>query len=72
MEARVFDAQVVLSPKNTKRGRLLSQYVCVRITRNDDADIALFERDWNNTLYYFAMNADASVREAYAMQGASA
>src|SRR3982750_1809655 len=65
MEARVFDAQVVLSPKNTKRGQLLSQYVCVRITRNDDADIALFDRDWNNTIYYFAMNADEQIYLRY-------
>ena len=53
MEGRTFDAQVVLSPKNSPRGKLLSQYVCVRVTRMDDVDIALFDRDWNNTLYYF-------------------
>jgi hypothetical protein len=61
MEARVFDAQVVLSPKNSKRGQLMQQYVCVRITRMDDVDISLFERDWNNTLYYFMMNADEQI-----------
>jgi hypothetical protein len=61
MEGREFDAQVVLSPKNSPRGKLLSQYVCVRITRNDDMDIALFERDWNNTIYFFMMNADERI-----------
>src|SRR5215217_2205847 len=65
MEARAFDAQVVLSPKNSPRGKLLSQYVCVRITRMDDVDIALFERDWNNTIYYFMMNADEQIYSRY-------
>jgi hypothetical protein len=65
MEARVFDAQVVLSPKTSPRGKLMSQYVCVRITRMDDVDIALFERDWNNTIYYFIMNADEQIYLRY-------
>ncbi len=43
----------------------MSQYVCVRITRMDDVDIALFERDWNNTLYYFMMNADEEIYMRY-------
>jgi serine protease Do len=55
----------VLSPINTKRGKLLSQYVCVRITRMDDVDVALFERDWHNTLYYFIMNADEQIYMRY-------
>jgi serine protease Do len=55
----------VLSPTNSKRGKLLSQYVCARITRMDDVDIALFERDWHNTLYYFIMNADEQIYMRY-------
>jgi serine protease Do len=55
----------VLSPKNSPRGKLLSQYVCVRITRMDDIDIGLFDRDWNNTLYYFIMNADEQIYMRY-------
>ena len=55
----------MLSPKESPRGKLLSQYVCVRITRMDDVDIALFERDWNNTLYYFLMNADEQIYMRY-------
>jgi hypothetical protein len=31
----------------------------------DDVDIALFERDWNNTLYYFLMNADEQIYMRY-------
>ena len=65
MEGREFDAQVVLSPTDSPRGRLLSQYVRVRITRMDDVDIALFERDWNNTLYYFILNADEQIYLRY-------
>jgi hypothetical protein len=65
MAGRVFDAQVVLSPKDTPRGKLLSQYVCVRITRMDDIDIGLFDRDWNNTLYFFILNADEQIYLRY-------
>lgn len=43
----------------------MDQYVNVRITRMDDVDIALFERDWNNTLYYFIMNADEEIYLRY-------
>jgi len=31
----------------------------------DDVDLALFDRDWNNTLYYFAMNADEQIYLRY-------
>jgi hypothetical protein len=31
----------------------------------DDVDIALFDRDWNNTLYYFMMNADEQIYVRY-------
>jgi hypothetical protein len=43
----------------------MSQYVCARITRMDDVDIALFEREWNNTLYYFILNADEQIYLRY-------
>jgi serine protease Do len=65
MAGRVFDAQVVLSPIDSPRGKLLSQYVCARITRMDDIDAGLFDRDWNNTLYYFIMNADEQIYMRY-------
>ena len=41
------------------------QYVCVRITRMDDVDVALFDRDWYNTLYFFALNADEQIYLRY-------
>src|SRR5438093_5217882 len=65
MAGRDFDAQVVLSPKNSPRGNLLSQYVCARITRMNDVDIGLFDRDWNNTIYYFIMNSDEQIYMRY-------
>jgi len=55
----------VLSPTDSNRGKLLSQYVCARITRMDDIDVGLFDRDWNNTLYYFLMNADEQIYMRY-------
>jgi len=39
--------------------------VCLRLVKNDDADIALFERDWNNTLYFFILNADEQIYMRY-------
>ena len=44
MEGREFDAQVVLSPKDSPLGKVLSEYVCVRVARMDDVDVALFDR----------------------------
>jgi PDZ domain len=31
----------------------------------DDVDIGLFDRDWNNTLYYFIMNSDEQIYMRY-------
>jgi len=55
----------VLSPKDSPLGRQLSQYICVRITRMDHVDIGLFDRDWNNAVYFFALNADEKVYFRY-------
>jgi hypothetical protein len=55
----------VLSPPDSPRGKLLKQYVCARIPKMDDADIGLFDRDWNNTLYYFILNADEQIYMRY-------
>lgn len=43
----------------------MNQYVCVRVTRMDEVDVSLFERDWNNTLFYFMMNADEQIYSRY-------
>ena len=65
MEGRVFDAQVVLSPKNSPLGKVLSEYVCVRVVRMDDVDVGLFDRDWNNAIYFFVLNADEQIYMRY-------
>ena len=65
MEGRVFDAQVVLSPKDSPLGKVLSEYVCVRVTRMDDVDVGLFDRDWNNAIYFFVLNADEQIYMRY-------
>ncbi|MBL8219554.1 MAG: PDZ domain-containing protein [Bryobacterales bacterium] len=61
----MFDAQVVLSPKDSPRGKLMSQYVCVRVPRMDNVDIGLFEYDRYNTLYFFILNADEHIYMRY-------
>ena len=43
----------------------MSRYVCVRVTRMDDVDIGLFERDWNNAIYFFLLNADEKIYMRY-------
>ena len=55
----------MLSPPDSPRGKLLSRYVCARITRMDDVNIGLFEQDWNNTIYYFVTNADEEIYLRY-------
>lgn len=55
----------MLSPKTSPLGILLSQYVCVRVTRMDDVDIALFDHDWFNTIYFFVMNSDEHIYMRY-------
>ena len=65
MEGRVFDAQVVLSPKDSPLGKVLSEYVCARVVRMDDVDIGLFDRDWNNAIYFFVLNADEQIYMRY-------
>jgi hypothetical protein len=55
----------VLSPKDSPLGRQLAKYVCVRITRMDNVDVGLFDRDWNNAIYFFALNADEKIYFRY-------
>jgi len=55
----------VLSPQDTRRGQLLRQYVRARITRMDQVDLALFDYDRNNTLYFFLLNADEQIYMRY-------
>ena len=43
----------------------MRNYVCVRIIRMDNVDIAHFDYDRNNTLYFFLMNADEEIYMRY-------
>ena len=56
---------MVLTEENTRRGRLLQQYVTARITRMDGINIGLFDFDRYNTLYFFALNADEQIYLRY-------
>lgn len=56
---------MVLTEDNTKRGRLLQQYVTARITRMDGINIGLFDYDRYNTLYFFVLNADEQIYLRY-------
>lgn len=55
----------MLSPSDSPLGKQLRKYVCVRIIRMDNVDIALFDYDRNNTLYFFLMNADEQIYMRY-------
>ena len=55
----------MLTEENTKRGRLLQQYVTARITRLDRINIGLFDFDRYNTLYFFVLNADERIYLRY-------
>jgi len=65
INGRRFDAKVVLTPKDSPRGKLMEQYICVRLASNTGIDIALFDRDWHNSLYFFIMNADEYIYMRY-------
>ena len=39
--------------------------MCVRITRMDNVDVGLFDRDWNNAIYFFVLNADEQIYLRY-------
>lgn len=43
----------------------MRNYVCVRIIRMDNVDIALFDHDRNNTLYFYLLNADEQIYMRY-------
>ena len=55
----------MLSPKDSPRGKLLSQYARARVTRMDGVDLALFDYDRHNTLYFFILNADERIYMRY-------
>lgn len=54
-----------MSPPDSPRGKLLSQYVLARVVRMDGIDIGLFEYDRHNPLYYFILNGDEQIYLRY-------
>lgn len=65
INGREFDAQVVFTDPNSSRGKLMSQYVLARINSMTAADIAHYDRDWHNSLYYFIINAEEDIYLRY-------
>ena len=55
----------MLSPLDSKRGKLLSQYVATRVIRLDDVDFGLFDWDRHNTLYFFVLTPDEQILLRY-------
>lgn len=54
-----------MTSTQSERGKLLSQYVCARIIDMTGINIGLFDFDRNNSLYYFALNADEQIYLRY-------
>jgi hypothetical protein len=65
VNGRTFDAQVVLTPKNSPRGQLMQKFVLARILQMDGIDIGLFDFDRHNALYFFILNADEQIYLRY-------
>jgi len=55
----------VLTPKTSKRGQLLQQYVLARVVTMTGIDLGLFDYDRHNSIYFFAMNADETIYLRY-------
>lgn len=62
----------MLSPPDSPRGKLLSQYVLARVVRMDGINIGLFEYDRHNPLYYFILNGDEQIYLRYGGRDPSA
>ena len=57
--------QVLHSPLDSRRGKLLSQYTLARINSMKGIDLALFDFDRHNALYYFALNSNEEIYFRY-------
>lgn len=65
VNGREFDAQVYYTDSETPRGKLMSQYVLARVTSMSGVNIAHYDRDWHNSLYYFIVNANEDIYLRY-------
>ena len=55
----------MLSPTNSRRGELLSEYVRVRITDMTEIDIDLYDYDRHCSIYFFAVSPDEQIYLRY-------
>jgi len=56
---------VVLSPRDSERGRLLERFVRARITRMNRIDVGLFDFDWHHSIYFFIVSPDEQIYLRY-------
>ncbi|MCG8600862.1 MAG: thioredoxin family protein [Verrucomicrobiales bacterium] len=72
VNGREFDAKVYYTPPESKRGKLMSRFVLARINTMTGVDLARFDRDWHNSLYYFIINAEEEIYLRYGGRDGSA
>lgn len=65
VNGREFDAQVFYTDSDSPRGKLMSQYVLARVTSMSGVNIAHYDRDWHNSLYYFVVNGNEDIYLRY-------
>ncbi|WP_386818247.1 Trx7/PDZ domain-containing (seleno)protein [Luteolibacter algae] len=66
VNGREFDAQVYYyTEPDSPRGKLMSRYVLARVTSMSGVNIAHYDRDWHNSLYYFIINGNEDIYLRY-------
>ena len=56
---------MVLSPRDSERGRLLERFVRARITNMHRIDVGLFDFDWHHSIYFFIVSPDEQIYLRY-------
>ncbi|MEM1440929.1 MAG: Trx7/PDZ domain-containing (seleno)protein [Verrucomicrobiota bacterium] len=65
MSGRDFDVQVVHTPPDSSRGQLMQKYVLARVMSMEGINLALYDYDRHNALYYFAVSPDEDIYLRY-------
>ncbi|MEM9015456.1 MAG: Trx7/PDZ domain-containing (seleno)protein [Verrucomicrobiota bacterium] len=65
MSGREFDVQVLHTAPDSPRGQLLQQYVLARVMSMVGIDLALYDYDRHNSLYYFAVSPEEEIYFRY-------
>lgn len=63
---------MVLSPRDSERGRLLERFVRARITNMHRIDVGLFDYDWHHSIYFFIVSPDERIYLRYGGRDAAA